>query len=83
DVMIHAGLKIESEEVKKDRELAFDGPADEEVLTAWENRLDRMIALQQFFGKEEFSNVKTQFLNMLGSADHQCETEINFFIGRK
>ena len=81
--MINAGLKIELEEVRKDRELAFDGPADEEILTAWENRLDRMIALQQFFGKEKFSNVKIQFLNMLRRADHKCETEINFLIGRK
>jgi SAM-dependent methyltransferase len=83
DFMINSGLKIELEEVKKDKELAFDGPANEEIVTAWENRLDRMIALGQFFGKEKFSTVKIQFLNMLRSADHRCETEINFLIGRK
>jgi hypothetical protein len=42
-----------------------------------------MIALGQFFGKEMFSDVKVQFLNMLQRADHTCETEINFLIGRK
>jgi SAM-dependent methyltransferase len=81
--MINAGLKIEFEEIKRDRELAFNGPADEEILTAWETRLDRMIVLQQFFGKEKFSDLKIQFLNMLRSADHKSETEINFVIGRK
>jgi hypothetical protein len=41
ELMINAGLIIEFEEVKKDRELAFDRPADKEIITAWEKRLDR------------------------------------------
>ncbi len=83
DLMIKLGLTIELEAIKKDRELAFDGPAEEGIVTAWENRLDRMVSLQQFFGKKKFSSIKMQFLNMLRSANHKSETEINFLIGRK
>ena len=80
--MINAGLAIEHEEVKGDRELVFDGPAEEEVVTAWSNRLDRMIVLQQFFG-EQFAQAKAQFLNTLRSTNHTSEAKINFLIGRK
>lgn len=83
DFMTNAGFIIEWEEVKKDKELAFDGAAEEVVVTAWENRLDRMIALQQFFGRESFADVKEQFLNTLRSTHHTCKTELNFVIGRK
>lgn len=38
DVMIKLELSIELEAIEEDRELAFDGPAEEEIITAWENR---------------------------------------------
>jgi hypothetical protein len=58
DLMINLGLTIEFETIKKDQELSFVRPAAEEIITAWEKRLDRMIPFQQFIGKEKFSHVK-------------------------
>jgi ubiquinone/menaquinone biosynthesis C-methylase UbiE len=76
------GVKIELEENKEDKELVFNGRADKQILTAWENRFNRMVALQDFFG-EKFQNAKNQFLYCLASKEHYCEAEIKFIIGRK
>ncbi len=78
-----AGCQIEFEESKTDPELVFSGPADQAVMEAWENRLNRMVALQTFFGKQAFAKAKQQFLAALASKTHQCNAEIRFVIARK
>lgn len=83
DFLLKEGVAIELEENKVDDELTFNGPADEPILKAWENRLNRMVALQDFFGNEQFQHAKSQFLSCLGSKEHYCETEIKLIIGRK
>ncbi|WP_247235289.1 class I SAM-dependent methyltransferase [Telluribacter sp. SYSU D00476] len=82
-ILLQEGVTIELDENKEDEELVFNGPADKQILTAWENRLNRMVALQDFFGKDRFQSAKSQFLNCLGSKEHYCEAEIKFIIGRK
>jgi len=37
-LLINKGLTILFEENKYDKELTFTGPADNEILTAWDNR---------------------------------------------
>lgn len=81
--LLKEGLTIEWDENKEDGELVFNGPADTPILKAWENRFNRMVALQDFFGEDQFQKVKSQFLYCLGSKGHYCETEIKFVIGRK
>jgi hypothetical protein len=83
DYLIQAGLKIALAQIKKDKELAFDGPTEEEIVTAWQNRLDRMLALQQFFGRKRFAHAREQFLNLMRNADYTFGTQLNFIIGRK
>jgi ubiquinone/menaquinone biosynthesis C-methylase UbiE len=81
--LLKEGVTIEWEENKEDEELVFNGPADKPILSAWENRFNRMVSLQDFFGEDQFQKVKNQFLNCLASKEHYCETEIKFVIGRK
>ncbi len=78
-----AGCQIKFEANKTDQELAFSGPADQAVIEAWENRLNRMVALQTFFGKQAFAKAKQQFLAALASKTHQSNAEIRFLIARK
>lgn len=83
EFLLSKGLQIISEKNIADRELTFNGPADKEILTAWENRLDRMVALQEFIGKDAFPTIKKEFLDCLTSEDHTCKTEVKFIIARK
>lgn len=43
------GLEIIHEELKSDKELVFNGPAEDKIVKAWENRLTRMVVLEDFF----------------------------------
>jgi ubiquinone/menaquinone biosynthesis C-methylase UbiE len=83
DYLVNSGLEIIFEENRSDLELAFNGPADKQILIAWENRLDRMRSLQDFFGDELFQKVKIEFLECLASQEHTCNTEVKFIIARK
>ncbi len=83
DYLAKENVKIEFEQNKLDKELVFDGIADKEIINAWENRLDRMNMLRDFFGDERFTIAKQQFLETLQLDNHKCETKINFIVGRK
>jgi SAM-dependent methyltransferase len=76
-------LSIINDEFKFDKELSFNGPADPQILTAWENRFDRIHALGEFFGKEKYPNIKFEFLESLTKEDHTCNALVRFVIARK
>ena len=52
-------------------------------MKAWENRLNRLMALQEFFGKEKYSDIKLEFLNSLTQENHICKTEVTFVVAIK
>lgn len=83
EFLVNKGLKIILEKNKTDKELAFNGPADKQIVTAWENRLNRMVALQDFFGSDIFPDIKKEFLESMTSDKHSCKTEVKFLIARK
>jgi SAM-dependent methyltransferase len=69
------GLTLLRDLTLRDRELAFDGPAEPAVLDAWRDRFDRMKRLQAFCG-ERFDTVRRDFLNALSSQDHRSRTKV-------
>jgi SAM-dependent methyltransferase len=73
-------LSIIIAENKFDKELCFKGPADDQILKAWEHRLNRLMALQEFFGKEKYSVIKLEFLDCLTKENHTCKTEVKFVV---
>lgn len=76
-------LSISIDEKKYDKELSFNGPADEQIYKAWENRLNRIMPLQEFFGKEKYSDIKLEFLDCLAKENHACKTEVIFVVAKK
>ncbi|HSR41356.1 MAG TPA: methyltransferase domain-containing protein [Longimicrobiales bacterium] len=70
-----AGFTVSKTFTVEDRELAFDGPADPDVLEAWRRRLDRMKGLQDFCG-EEFEGVREDLLGCLGRTDHRSSAKV-------
>ena len=83
DFLINEKMTIIIDENLYDRELAFNGPADKQILVAWENRLDRMAALQNYTGKDQFAKIKDEFLQCLVSEKHFCETEVKYIVAKK
>jgi SAM-dependent methyltransferase len=63
-----------------DRELAFDGPAEPDVLKAWRNRLDRMKLLREFCG-DEFEFLRDDFLSCLIRDTHRSTARVICCIG--
>jgi trans-aconitate methyltransferase len=76
-------LSIIINENKYDKELSFQGPVDEQIFKAWENRLNRLMDLQEFFGEEKYSNIKLEFLDCLTKENHTCKTEVTFVVAKK
>ena len=83
DYLLNENLSILNNESMYDAELTFNGPADQQVLRAWETRLNRLMALQEYFGKDNYLNVKTEFLNCLTKQNHYCTAEVNYIIAKK
>jgi SAM-dependent methyltransferase len=77
------GLEILHNKNTYDPELTFNGPADNPVLTSWENRFDRMHLFQEHLGRKLFLQVKTDFLNCLKSENHISRTLVKFIIAYK
>jgi SAM-dependent methyltransferase len=65
-----AGFTVSREMNVGDRELAFDGVAEPDVIEAWRRRFERMRLLQNFCGAE-FGSLRDEFLACLGRADHR------------
>ncbi|HZA50017.1 MAG TPA: methyltransferase domain-containing protein [Myxococcaceae bacterium] len=76
-----AGFRLLTEQVVPDDELSFDGPASEQVLVAWRQRLDRMMGLKAFFG-DGFPEFKRTFLAALASADHRSKARVFAAVAR-
>lgn len=75
-----AGLSVRDELRLRDRELAFDGPAEPAVLDAWRTRLNRMKLLQDFCGGE-YEAVREDFLNCLIRPDHLARARVVYCLG--
>ena len=70
------------EQILPDDELGFQGPAPEEVLAAWDQRLQRMTPLREFAG-ETYVELRDDFLGCLASPAHTCACRVVFVTGRK
>jgi ubiquinone/menaquinone biosynthesis C-methylase UbiE len=70
-----AGFAVRTEMTLADQELAFDGPASEEVAGAWRFRLDGMSLLRQHCGSE-FEQVREEFLRCLSDSRHRSEAKV-------
>lgn len=77
-----AGCRVESEHVFRDREFAFDGPAEPAVIAAWTARFDRMGLLASYCA-DEFASVRDDFLACLARPDHQSRCKVMMTIARK
>jgi ubiquinone/menaquinone biosynthesis C-methylase UbiE len=76
-----AGFVVQDDLRCEDEELAFQGPATEEVVAAWRARFKRLRSLQEFCGVE-FESVATDFLRCLAASDHHCGASIRACIAR-
>jgi SAM-dependent methyltransferase len=63
-----------------DKELSFDGPADPEVLEAWNARFDRMLGLKLTCG-ERFPRVREDFFAALVHPKHRSLAKVCCCIG--
>lgn len=70
-----AGLRVRSVFTVDDRELSFMGPADTDVLEAWDLRFQRMKLLQTFCGSE-FEAVRAEFMACLQSLEHRSRAQV-------
>ena len=70
-----AGFRVTNNLALQDRELAFDGPADTEVLDAWAARLARMNTLREFCGAR-FDHVRNELLGALEHPQHSSKAVV-------
>ncbi|OYZ17786.1 MAG: hypothetical protein B7Y39_14755 [Bdellovibrio sp. 28-41-41] len=73
------GFKVTTK-LLKDKELSFDGPATQEVLTAWAERLNRMQSLKLFFGND-FDAFKEELLKCLSEVNHNSNCKVFCSVG--
>jgi SAM-dependent methyltransferase len=76
------GLVVQEELRCEDEELAFQGPASEEVIAAWRSRFKRMPPLQEFCGVE-LEAVTTDFLRCLSDSGHRCGASVQACLARR
>ncbi|OKS86727.1 class I SAM-dependent methyltransferase [Mucilaginibacter polytrichastri] len=81
--LVDCGLTVIFEQNVKDPELAFNGLADNRVVLAWQNRLDRMTGLQNSLESFQFIRLKMDFLNCLRDENHTCSALVKYFIAKK
>lgn len=65
-----------------DCEFSFSGPAEKEVITAWEKRFERMVLLHEFCGSG-YENVRNEFISCLKKDDHRSLCKVFCCIGTK
>jgi ubiquinone/menaquinone biosynthesis C-methylase UbiE len=83
DFMIKSGLSIIHEENVFDIELAFNGPAEPQIIKSWENRFDRMFRFKEYVGEKKFDSIKNEFLLCLADKNHKSNTIVKFIIAMK
>ncbi len=69
------GMTLTDELTVPDREFCFTGPADAEVVEAWQSRLDGMTLLQSFCG-DAFPVVREDFIKCLNRPDHASTARV-------
>ena len=74
--LTEAGFTVTQGFTVPDRELSFDGPAEDEVLAAWRLRFARMKLLQDFCGPG-FASLEEDFLACLAREDHRCSARVH------
>jgi SAM-dependent methyltransferase len=74
--MREAGLKVVAEYDFEDPELAFQGPANPEVIEAWRRRFSRLKGLRKFLGKPRFAIVEEAFIDCLRAPDHYSSARV-------
>lgn len=77
------GLTIIFEQNINDAELAFNGPADNLVLTSWQCRFDRMTGFQNALGNSRFRRVKNEFIDCIRDSSHKCDAIVKYVIAKK
>lgn len=75
DALDRAGFDVRKELSLPDRGLAFDGPADPDVLAAWRARLERLARLRDVCGAD-FEAVRDGFLACLARDDHASRASV-------
>jgi len=83
DAILDCGLSIIHEESIPDPELAFNGPAESQILKAWDKRFDRMHGFKEYLGELKFSEIKSDFLECLSHKNHKCNAIVKFVIAIK
>ncbi len=78
-ILEQCGFKVSAIDLE-DKELAFSGTASPEVKQAWEDRFDRMAALQSFLG-DKFIQFKEEFLQCICSRNHVSRCRVVCCIG--
>jgi SAM-dependent methyltransferase len=71
-----AGFTVTQAFTVPDRELSFEGPAEDEVRNAWRLRFARMKLLQEFCGSA-FAAVEEDFLACLAREDHRSTARVH------
>ena len=75
DHLIRAGLTVTRTFSVPDRELAFDGPAEPDVLAAWRSRFEWMSLLRRQWGAE-YEPVRDDFLRGLAHPAHRSRARV-------
>jgi len=70
------GLTGISESRWSDAELAFNGPAPAEILTAWRQRFARLPVMKAYFGEERFDRIARAFLESISRPDHRSTASV-------
>jgi SAM-dependent methyltransferase len=78
----NAGFHVKLDFSVPDHELAFDGPASDDVLTSWRHRFARMKLLQDHCGTE-FDAVRDDFLACLVRDDHRALAKVHCVVAIK
>jgi len=83
DFILASGLSIIHEESIPDPELAFNGPAEPQILKSWGSRIDRMHGFKEYLGEQKFSEIKIDFLECLVDKNHSCSAIVKFILAKK
>lgn len=76
-----AGFNVEGIELR-DQELSFAGPAQPEILEAWQNRLARMGGLKRFLG-DKYADFVAEFIDCISSKDHLAHCKVIACVGTR
>lgn len=76
------GWEVEVDRILPDRELAFTGAAEPDVLEAWAGRLARMRLLQER-ASQACPSLQEEFLRCLSSPEHATGCRVHFCLARR